>query len=144
MRVLLDINVCIALLDPSHVFHERAHAWWSSNGKHGWASCPLTENGLVRIMSNPSYSKEIRLSMDDLIETLDTFAGATDHEFWPDDLSIRNGDVFIRERLHGSARLTDVYLLALATKRKGRLATFDEGITISAVKNAKPHNLVHI
>ena len=144
MRALLDINACIALLDPNHVFHERAHVWWSVNLKHGWASCPLTENGIVRIMSNPSYSKEIRFSMNDLIQTLNKFVADTDHEFWPDDLSIRNSDLFVREELHSSARLTDVYLLALATKRKGRLATFDQGITISVVKNAKPRNLVHL
>ena len=95
-------------------------------------------------MSNPSYSKEVQLSIGDLIQRLSTFVADTDHEFWPDDLSFRRGDLFIREKLHGSARLTDVYLLGLATKRKGRLATFDEGITIAAVKNAKPHNLVHI
>jgi len=144
VRALLDINVCIALLDPNHVFHERAHVWWSANHKQGWASCPLTEKGVVRIMSNPSYSKETRFSIGGLIDTLHRFVSDTDHEFWPDDLSIRNEELFVQEKLYGSARLTDVYLLALATKRRGRLATFDQGITLSVVKNAKLHNLAHL
>jgi predicted nucleic acid-binding protein len=70
------------------VFHDRAHAWWSSNLKHGWASGPITENGIVRIMSNPAYSKKVRLSIEDLIHRLSTFVADTNHEFWHDDLSI--------------------------------------------------------
>ena len=144
MRALLDINVCIALLDPNQVFHERAHSWWSANAKHGWASCPLTENGVVRIMSNPAYSKQTRFAISDLIELLRAFASQTNHEFWPDDLSLRNAEIFHPERLHSSGRLTDTYLLAVATRRKGRLATFDQAISPSAVKRAKPENLICI
>jgi hypothetical protein len=144
VRALLDINVCIALLDPNHVFHERAHSWWFVNRKHGWASCPLTENGIVRIMSNPAYSKEARFPVSDLIQHLLKFVSQTNHDFWPDDLSLRDTRIFNPERLHSSARLTDSYLLALAAHRKGRLATFDRAISISAVKNAKPENLINI
>ena len=144
MRALLDVNVCIALLDPNHVFHERAHTWWSANRKHGWARCPLTENGVVRIMSNPAYSKETRFPITELILHLTTFVSQTDHEFWPDRLSIRNSKVFDSHRMHSPAQLTDLYLLALAADRRGRLATFDKTIPTSAVKNAKPDNLVNI
>jgi toxin-antitoxin system PIN domain toxin len=144
VRALLDVNVCIALLDPSHVFHERAHAWWSKNLKYGWASCPITENGVVRIMANPAYSKETTFSIADLIDRFAAFAAGTDHEFWPDDLSLRNRDLFIGEKLIGSARLTDVYLLAIAAANKGRLATFDRGISITPVRSAKPRNLIHL
>ena len=144
MRALLDINVCIALLDPNHVFHEGAHSWRSVNQKHGWASCPLTENGIVRIMSNPAYSKETRFPITCLILRLRMFVSQTNHEFWPDDLSLRSAEIFDPERLHSSGRLTDRYLLALAADRKGRLATFDQAISISVVKNAKPQNLISI
>lgn len=144
MRSLLDVNVCIALLDSNHVFHEKAHAWWGSHAKQGWASCPLTENGVVRIMSSAGYSKDTRFSIAELIDRLQTFARQTNHEFWPDELSLLDNDVFVREHLHSSSRLTDNYLLALATYKKGRLATFDDGISAAAVKKAKPLNLVHI
>jgi len=141
MRALLDVNVIIALLDPDHVFHERAHAWWASNMKHGWASCPLTENGVVRIMSNPNYSEKARFAPGDLIGQLRKFAGQSNHEFWPDKISLRNEKIFVTERIHSSRQLTDLYLLALAVENRGRLVTFDRGIPISSVHNAKAANL---
>ncbi len=140
MRALLDVNVVIALLDPDHAFHEQAHDWWAANGKRGWASCPLTENGVIRIMSNPAYSPA-RFTPGDLISRLQKFAEETNHEFWPDDVSLRDKKIFTSERIHSSQQLTDLYLLALATKHDGRLATFDRGIPLSAVHVAKAGNL---
>jgi uncharacterized protein len=141
MRALFDVNVVIALLDPDHAFHERAHDWWAANAKSGWASCPITENGVVRVMSHPGYSPNAHFTPGDLISRLQTFAQNTDHEFWPDDVSLRDEKVFTTERIHGSRQLTDLYLLALAAKCGGRLATFDQGISLSAVRIAKPGNL---
>jgi len=142
MRALLDINVLIALLDPDHTFHERAHAWWEVNGNSGWSSCPLTENGVVRIMSNPNYSRQLRLTPEDLVGRITEFASRTNHEFWPDDVSLRDALVFDQARIHSSRLLTDIYLLALSAARGGRLVTFDEGIPLSAVRSATTHQLV--
>lgn len=141
MRALLDINVLIGLLDPDHALHEPAHAWWAANAKEGWASCPLTENGVVRIMSNPRYSRRARFAPGDLISRLQQFAAQTDHEFWPDDVSLRDAGVFVADRTHSPRQLTDTYLLGLATRHGGRLATFDRGIPLSAVRSAKVANL---
>jgi toxin-antitoxin system PIN domain toxin len=141
LRALLDINVVIALLDPDHTFHERTHEWWAANAKRGWASCPLTENGVVRIMSNPAYSQHTQFAPSELISRLKLFASQTDHEFWPDDVSLRDADMFSPERIHGSRLLTDLYLLALAARHGGKLATFATGIPISAVRIAKAANL---
>ena len=141
MRALLDINVLIALLDPDHVFHNRAHNWWKVQAKSGWASCPLTENGLVRIMSNPAYSKAAEFRPGDLIERLDLFASQSNHQFWPDDLSLRDKSVFARDRLHTSRAITDLYLLALAVKHRASLATFDQAIPVSAVPGAAAASL---
>jgi uncharacterized protein len=141
MRALLDINVIIALLDSDHAFHERAHAWWAENHGAGWASCPLTENGVVRVMSNPVYSKSTRFAPGELIARLQLFVTQTNHEFWPDDLSLRAAAVFDPDRLHGSRQLADLYLLALAAKRMGRLATFDQNIPLSPVRVANAGNL---
>lgn len=140
MRALLDINVLIALLDPDHAFHERAHAWWGANAIHGWSSCPITENGVVRIMSNPKYSRQLRLSPQDLILRLEAFASQTDHEFWPGTLSLRDSAVFVLDRVHISRQLTDIYLLGLAATHGGRLATFDQAIPLSAVRSANIGN----
>jgi toxin-antitoxin system PIN domain toxin len=141
MRSLLDINVVIALLDSNHAFHQRAHKWWESNIESGWASCPLTENGVVRVMSNPAYSETLRLAPGELIVRLQNFADQTDHEFWPDDLSLRDSTVFVAERMHSSRQLTDVYLLGLAVAHGGCLATFDQGVPLSVVSAAKNANL---
>src|SRR4051812_18949707 len=141
MRALLDVNVVIALLDPDHAFHERAHQWWARNAKAGWASCPITENGVVRVMSNSAYSSHSYFAPGDLVSRLGTFSNQTDHEFWPDDISLRDESIFVLERIHGSRQVTDLYLLALAARRKGRLATFDTAIPRSAVRIAKATNI---
>jgi len=141
MRALLDVNVIIALFDPDHAFHERAHAWWVAYKKQGWASCPLTENGAVRIMSHPGYSRMTQFTPGDLIDRLRQFANQSDHEFWPDDISLRDEVIFAPERIHSSRQLTDLYLLALAVAHHGRLVTFDHGIPLSGVLNAKAANL---
>ena len=141
MRALLDVNVIIALLDPDHAFHERAHDWWAAHGKSGWASCPIVENGAVRIMSHPAYSQRVLFAPGDLISRLQTFAAQTDHEFWPDDVSLRDPKTFLSERIHGSRQLTDLYLLALAGRHDGRLATFDQDIPVSAARAASAKNL---
>ena len=141
MRALLDINILIALFDPDHVFHERAHAWWARNSTAGWASCPLTENGLIRIMSNPKYSRVIQFGPSDIISRLTRFVTDTDHEFWADDISLRHEAVFKMDRLHSSSSLTDIYLLGLAARHHGRLATFDQAIPLTAVHAATAENL---
>lgn len=141
MRALLDTNVLIALLDPDHVFHQRAHHWWNGQSQIGWASCPLTENGVVRIMSNPGYSRVAKFQPCDLIERLDLFANQSNHEFWHDDLSLRDRTAFQWGRLYSPRAITDVYLLALALKHQGTLATFDQSITVAAVVGAMTVNL---
>lgn len=141
MRALLDINVIIALLDPDHTFHDRVHVWWANNQAQGWASCPITENGVVRIMSNPAYSDRARFTPTDLIQRLSTFASQTNHQFWPDDISLRDAVVFIPERILGARQLTDVYLLALATKHGGRLVTSDGNIPVEPARSATADKL---
>lgn len=141
MRALLDVNVIVALLDPGHVFHDRAHEWWAAQAESGWASCPIVENGVVRIMSNPGYSRAVRLAPGELITRLKTFTAQTNHEFWPDDISFRDATIFRPEHIHSSQKLTDLYLLALAAKHKSKLATFDNGISTSAISGATEQNI---
>ena len=141
MRALLDVNVVIALFDPDHAFHEKAHAWWAVNAKHGWASCPITENGAIRIRSNPAYSRKIQFTPGYLIAQLRQFSVKSDHEFWGDEISLCDETIFAGDRIQGSRQLTDLYLLALAVAHQGRLVTFDENIVISAVLHAESKNL---
>lgn len=141
MRALLDINVIIALLDTFHTFHDRAHFWWAANSVQGWASCPITENGVVRILSQPNYSQRQRFTPAEVILLLRTFAQSTHHQFWADDLSLCDAKIFAADRLLSSSQLTDHYLLALAARHGGRLATFDQSIHRTAVRSAKSENL---
>ena len=141
MRSLLDVNVVIALLDPQHALHNRAHHWLSAHQDSGWASCAIIENGAVRILSNPNYSKQKRFSPADILELLKSFAAQTNHEFWPEDIFLRDEKIFDLKNLLSSTQLTDVYLLALATKHEGTLVTFDQNISLKAVRMAKPQNL---
>jgi toxin-antitoxin system PIN domain toxin len=141
MAALLDVNVLVALFDPDHVHHRPAHGWLAEGRAGGWATCPLTENGLVRILSNPSYSGR-RTTVEDAIERLTAFRASGDHEFWPDTVSLCEEGLVVFPHVGGHRRLTDVYLLALAVQRGGRLATFDRRIRPEAVAGAEPEHLV--
>jgi uncharacterized protein len=142
VRALFDLNALIALLDSQHLHHARAMQWWAQYRVHGWASCPLTQNGFVRVVSQPSYSFPI--SIGDAFEHLHRNTKRDNHAFWPDDVSLLDEQMIDREHVLGPKQLTDIYLLALAVKHGGRLVTFDRAIPISAVRGAKPHHLVVI
>jgi uncharacterized protein len=142
MRALLDVNVLIALFDADHALHAPALAWFDENGKAGWASCPLTQNGCLRVMSQPSYPN--CLPVDAVAARLQEAVAHSQHEFWPDTVSALDKAVIDTTRIHGPKQLTDVYLLALAVSRSGRLVTFDRGLPISAVVKAQKRHLVVI
>jgi hypothetical protein len=136
---LFDINVLIALLDRDHVGHGAATKWFGANLDHGWASCPITENGTARIMSSPGYPNPLPIA--DVLARLRDAAGEAAHEFWPDDLSLTDPAIFDHRAILGPKQITDRYLLALAVKRGGRLVTFDQAIRPTAVRGA---SAVHI
>jgi toxin-antitoxin system PIN domain toxin len=140
-RSLLDVNVLIALLDPEHDFHSTAHRWWAEENHPAWASCPLTENGVVRIMSNPNYHSQANFSISKVSRLLVAFSEVTDHQFWPDGISLLNGSIFDNHNILGPKHITDSYLLALSVYNGGRLVTFDSGVSLASVIAAKPENL---
>ena len=134
---LLDVNLLVALFDPDHIHHEPAHDWFADNHARGWATCPLTENGFLRVLANPAYGGAVRLPSE-LIARLRRFCASRHHEFWAADVSIGDATLFDPAFLGGHRQLTDVYLLGLAKKHGGRLATFDRTIPVKAVKGAGP------
>ena len=140
MRALLDVNVLIALLDQAHPHHETALSWLKANIKHGWASCPITQNGCVRIMSQTGYPGARPAAQ--IIERLRGGLEHAAHAFWPDDASIVDARIVDAARVHSARQITDTYLLALALKHQGRLVTFDAGIALAAVKGASSRHLV--
>lgn len=141
MRSLFDVNVLIAVLDPDHSHHIQAQEWWSDSRSSGWASCPITENGFVRVMCNYKYPADERFSPGQMIQDLTDFINVSDHEFWPDDISLTDSSLFSKGNIVSPTWLTDIYLLALATQRGGRLVTFDRRIRIETVPGASKNNL---
>lgn len=140
MRSLLDVNVLIAALDAGHVHHARVFEWLAAEGRHGWASSPLTQNGCVRIMSQPAYPAALKPS--EVIERLREATAHPSHQFWPDDVSVLDVDAVHGARILGPRQVTDLYLLALAVRHGGRLVTMDGRIAIDAVPGARRHHLL--
>jgi len=140
MRALLDVNVLIALLDSDHASHQRALEWFDDHGREGWSSCPITQNGCVRIMSHPGYPNALPAAA--VIERLAEASESRYHQFWPDDISVLDARLFDSRRILGPRQLTDIYLLALAVRNKGRLVTFDSSIFLDPVKGAGKSSLL--
>jgi toxin-antitoxin system PIN domain toxin len=133
---LLDVNVLITLLDPAHVNHETAHRWFGKARKHQWATCPITQNAVIRILSNPSYPS-IDWMPNDVMDHLERFlTEALGHVFWEDAVSLQDNSLFDRRMIRGHKQLTDIYLLGLAFGRNGKLATFDRSIPWQAIRGA--------
>lgn len=129
---LLDVNVLIALIDPSHTQHETAHEWFAAHGHTAWATCPLTENGVLRIVGHARYpnSPGTPAAVVPLMTALCKLPG---HVFWPDNISLLDEELLDATRLLSSGQVTDSYLLALACTHGGRLASFDRRLVVDAV-----------
>ena len=137
---LLDVNVLVALFTARHIHHDVAHDWFTDNAGAGWASCPITEGGLLRILGNPARAGE-HLALPKLLEILNAFCDNTTHTFWPDTLSLRDARVFNVEAIRGHQQLTDVHLLGLAVNHGGRFVTLDQRVPIAAVRGATRSSL---
>jgi uncharacterized protein len=135
MRALLDVNVWVALFDDAHQFSDRANAFIEARDTK-IATCPLVENAVIRVMSLPSYSQRGGLPIQVVRERLREACAALDHEFWPDEISLRDDPLVDFARVQGHNQITDLYLLALAVHRRGCLASFDQGIALTSVRGA--------
>ena len=139
-RALLDVNVLVALHDPAHPNHEDAHRWFGRNRKRGWATCPITVNGCVRVLSNPAYPT-VAATPAEAASRLRILCAGPDHEFWSDSVPLLDESLFRLQAITGHRQITDIYLLGLAVKHGGRLATFDRSIPLKAVVGAGPAHL---
>jgi uncharacterized protein len=124
---LLDANVLIALSWPQHAAYPRVTRWFRANSHQGWATCPFTECAFLRIISNRAFSSEA-LSIPNSVELLQRNLKHPDHRFWPDDLGAAQAMRVFQNRLVGHQQVTDAYLLALARKKGGKLATLDRSV----------------
>lgn len=138
---LPDVNVLVARIDPTHVHHQRAREWFHSHLPNSWATCPITENAVLRILGNPrlpnSAGDPARAGA--LLRVIRAVSG---HVFWGDDLSLLETPGVHLNRLTSHNQVTDLYLLALARKHDGVLVTFDKHIDPNALENGREHLLV--
>jgi toxin-antitoxin system PIN domain toxin len=137
---LLDVNVLVALFDPAHPNHDEAHEWFARHERHGWATSTITINGCVRVLSNPAYPT-VRARPDEVIAHLQVICRSPHHEFWSDSTTLLDSGTFRPELIGGHKKITDVCLLALACRNKGRLVTFDRSIPLKVVVGAKQEQL---
>ena len=140
-RALLDVNVWIALLDDAHQFSEPANAF-IDDPSTCIATCPLVENGVIRVLSMPSYSRGGGVPMGTVRARLQLACRSLDHTFWPDDVSLRDDTLVDFSRVQGHQQVTDLYLLALAVHHGGRLVTFDRSVALSSVRGATSQHLL--
>ena len=142
MRALLDVNVLIALLDAAHVHHARASQWLEAEIAHGWASCPLTQNGCLRIMAQPAYPQALPLAA--VAARLAQAAAHPAHAFLADDYSLLDASQVDWQRLLGHRQITDSYLLGLAARHGCRFVTFDARVEPALVAGARDEHLVRL
>jgi len=141
VRALLDVNVWVALFDDAHQFSPQANAFIATPGVQV-ATCPLTENGVVRVLSLSSYGRRGGLPIQHVRQRLQEACHALDHDFWPDSLSLRDDRRFDFARVQGHNQITDLYLLALAVAHGGRLVSFDQSIALASVRDATAQHLL--
>ncbi|MEX0904069.1 MAG: TA system VapC family ribonuclease toxin [Pseudohongiellaceae bacterium] len=142
MRALLDVNVLIALLDSAHIHHRPALSWLGNNIGNGWASCPITQNGCVRVMSQSAYPNS-RTPIEIAARLRDATL-SPQHQFWADDVSLMDTQMLDWQHLFNARQLTDAYLLALAVRHSGVFATFDHAVPLQAVAGATAEHLMLI
>lgn len=131
-RFLLDVNTVLALLDPQHVFHNAAHIWAERAKSARWLTCPVVQNGVIRVASQSSYPNSLGTAAA-VRSILQRFCATARHDFCPDDISLLDNSLVVRPEMLSPSRLTDLYLLALAQQHHARLATFDRRVPAEAV-----------
>lgn len=137
-RCLLDINALLALLDPMHVFHDAAHHWVATTPDLRFLTCPLVQNGVVRIASQSSYPNSLGTTAE-VRAIVGAFCADPRHEFCPGDISLLDPAHLVRPTLLTPSRVTDLYLLALARHHGASLATFDRRIPVEAIPDGARH-----
>jgi len=117
---LLDGNVLVALAYPPHVHHAAARSWFGQH-QDAFATCPITQGTLVRMLLNFRAVKRT----EDAVFMLRGFIEHPGHRFWPDDFDYLQVDWI---GVLGHKQVTDAYLASLARHNGGKLATFDQGL----------------
>ena len=141
---LLDVNVLVALAWPNHIFHTSAKEWFSRQKRIGWATCPTTENSLIRVSSNTRIIPEAKSPREAAL-FLGNLINLEGHAFWPEEASVIDDRWISLEKIHTHRQIADAHLLSLAIRNEACLATFDRGIfrlLPEELKDKKPIQLI--
>ena len=133
MTSLLDVNVLVSLLDANHEHHAASMGWFREN-EDRWASCPITQNGYLRVVTQDKYPN--RIGIKEAIRTLKQAVAEPGHKFLPDDISLLDQQLVAHEHVQGHKQLTDIYLLALSVYHGAQFITLDGGVSRVAVPQA--------
>lgn len=133
MAYLLDLNVLISLIDSEHEHHKKAKTWFKAFSREGWATCPITQNGFLRILGNPAYPRGYS-NPGEVLPILNSLLSQPGHEFWPDSISLTDTTTGLSKTRIISRSITDLYLLALASRNNGKFLTLDRRIDTNSVK----------
>jgi uncharacterized protein len=128
----MDVNVTIALIDQEHLSHGDAWHWFEMSAGSGWATCPIVENGTLRIVSNARYRNAVT-DVSAVRDSLSDLTALPGHRFWADDFRLIDAPEIDFRGLSNPKHLTDTYLLALAIRNGGKLVTFDRKLRTSTV-----------
>jgi toxin-antitoxin system PIN domain toxin len=140
---LLDVNVLVALMWPAHEAHERVQQWFGHKSREGWATCPFTQAGFVRIVTNPAFSPDF-VAPQEAVKSLEAHLKNPSHQFWPDEINFTQAVQGFGQRLAGHQQLTDAYLLGLAIHKKGKLATMDRAVLALLPEKSPERDVVAI
>jgi toxin-antitoxin system PIN domain toxin len=138
---LLDVNLLVALAWPNHVHHEVALDWFKKHQRQGWATCPVTQSGFIRVSSNRALIPEAR-TPEEAAALLREIVDLSGHEFWADDIALVGSPFVDMSKVHGFRQVTDAHLLALAIRHSGRLATLDRSVRVLAPAGSDPDEVV--
>lgn len=133
---LLDVNVLVALVRSKHSHHEQVRRWFASVGGKSWATCPMTQAGFVRVVSNPRFTAQA-VNVSEAMQMLSELSGLPGHQFWPIDFDFADAVHPVADRFMGHQQVSDIYLLAVALRNKGKLATLDGAFDDLAGKDLK-------
>jgi len=140
-RYLLDVNVLLAIVWPHHVDHAAAVAWFAEFGHQAWASNPLTQIGVLRLLTNPAVTQSA-MTADTALAAVAAATRNQGHEFWPLDFDIAAVLLPMAGKISGHQQWTDALLLSHAMRRHGVLVTFDSALKQLAAGGLENHLLV--
>jgi predicted nucleic acid-binding protein len=122
--------------------HDKAHVWFETDGNLGWATCPLVENGFVRVLTQPAYPNVVASVVEAAgYLSLTIQNNRSTYNCWTDSISLLDDRVFALSAVAGPRQLMDIYLLGLCQHNEGTFVTFDRAISTASIRNPNEHLL---